>query len=51
MEILCSVSANPEVEAVVGGRTETHEIVDYNNTPSAKKSILMSCNECLPCSI
>ena len=39
--MLCSVAANPGVEAVVGGRTETHEIVGYNNEPLARKSILV----------
>ena len=36
MEVLCSVAADPVVEAA-GGRTDTHEIVDYNNKSSARK--------------
>ena len=42
MEELCSVATNPAVDAAVGGRTDTQEIVDYNNTSSARKSVLVS---------
>ena len=29
--LCCSVAANPGVEAAVRGRTDTHEVVDYDN--------------------
>ena len=39
--LCCSVAANPGVEAGVGGRTDTHEVVDYDNKSLARKSILV----------
>ena len=35
-EVVRSVAANLAVEAEVGGRTDTREIVDYNNTSSER---------------